>query len=459
MLNLIPQTEYQNRRNLLFSQMPPNSIAIVPAAPTKKRGRDLGYPYRPDSDFYYLSGFNEPDAVLVLIPNRQQGQYIMFCRENDTQRELWEGARAGLKGAVTNFGADEAFAINDIDEILPNLIADKIYIWYAIGSNLEFDNKLFSLINPFKESSYLGASPSSYANFEYVLHGIRMHKSDNEIKVMQTAANISANAHVKAMQACKPCMYEYQLEAVLDYNFKNAGAKFCAYNSIVASGANACILHYTDNNQQIKDGDLVLIDAGCEMDCYASDITRTFPANGKFSPAQLALYNIVLEANLAAIDAIKPEVSFNYIQQISVEVIVEGLLKLGILHGNKQQIIKDGSYKSFYMHKVGHWLGLDVHDVGFYKINKQWLELLRQRTDYADYSPFDEELGVKLYPNMVLTIEPGIYIAPNNQQVDAKWRGIGIRIEDDVVVTKDGSYVLTSNVPKHPHEIEKLMQG
>jgi len=439
MLNLISQSEYKIRRSKLMKHMLPNSIAIIPAYPTKERGRNLEYPYRQDSDFYYLSGFNEPHAVLVLISERKNERYIMFCLENDYARELWEGRRAGLNGAISNFGADDAFPITDIDEILPNLIENKSVIYYAIGNNLEFDKQLLGWINHIKQRVNIGAKPPlTHVALEPILHNMRLYKSANEIAIMQKAADISAKAHIEAMQHCKPLMYEYQLEAILDYHFKNAGAKFCAYNSIVASGENACILHYTNNNQQIKDGDLVLIDAGCEIDCYASDITRTFPANGKFSAEQLAIYQIVLEANLAAIAKVKPGVNFTDIQQISVEVIVEGLLKLGILQGDKTQIMLDASYKDFYMHKVSHWLGLDVHDVGNYHVNNNW------RT---------------LEPNMVLTIEPGIYIAPNNKKVDAKWRGIGIRIEDDVVVTHTGNKVLTGKVPKHPHEIEQLIKS
>jgi len=429
----ITQTEYHNRRQKLMAQMPSNSIAIIGSSPIAKRNGNLEYPYRPDSNFYYLSGFNEPDALLVLAKERNKEKYVLFCRERNIQRELWEGRRFGHEGAIDDFGADAAFIIDIADKIVPNLMSKKTAVYYAIGADFAFNQKILTWAKNVMPGTH---PPHSYVDLAPILAEMRLIKSAAEIAVMQTAAEISAQAHIKAMQAARPNMYEYELEAELDYHFRKSGAKFCAYNSIVAAGANACTLHYTANCAQIKNGDLVLIDAGCEIDCYASDITRTFPVNGKFSPEQLAIYEIVLAANLAAIAQVKAGVCYEDIHQISLEVIIDGLLKLGLLQGTITENLKNHAYEDFYMHKVGHWLGLDVHDVGTYKVKRK---------------------SRQLQEGMVLTIEPGIYISPDNQNVEPKWRGIGVRIEDDIVVTKNGGTVITSFAPKNPQEIEQLM--
>lgn len=433
----IPKSEYARRRKTLMEQMGPDSIAILPAAPMYIRNRDVEHVYRQDSDFQYLSGFPEPEAVIALIPGREHGEYVLFCRERDPERELWDGLRAGQDGAVRDYGADDAFPIGDIDDILPGLIEGRERVYYAIGSNESFDHRLMEWIKTIRSKARQGAQPpSEFVALDHLLHDLRLYKSAAEVKVMQAAAEISARAHVRAMQAARPGLFEYHLEAELDYEFRKGGAKMPAYGSIVASGRNACILHYRENDQPLKDGDLVLIDAGCEIDCYASDITRTFPANGVFSPEQKAVYELVLEANMAAFDYIAPGRHWNEAHEATVRVITAGLVKLGLLKGDVDELIASEAYKAFYMHRAGHWLGMDVHDVGDYKVGGVWREL---------------------EPGMCMTVEPGIYIAADNQNVERRWRGIGVRIEDDVVVTKTGCQVLTGGVPKRVEEIEALM--
>jgi len=433
----IPKSEYARRRKALMAQMEPNSIAILPAAPVYIRNRDVEHVYRQDSDFQYLSGFPEPEAVLVLIPGRAHGEYLLFCRERDPERELWDGLRAGQDGAVRDFGADDAFPIGDIDDILPGLIEGRERVYYAMGSNPEFDRHLMEWINVIRSKARQGAQPpNEFVALDHLLHDMRLYKSAAEVRVMREAAEISARAHVRAMQASRAGLSEYHLEAELDYEFRKGGAKMPAYGSIVASGRNACILHYRENDAALKDGDLVLIDAGCEIDCYASDITRCFPVNGRFSAEQKAIYELVLRAQEAAFAAIAPGRHWNEAHEATVRVIAAGLLELGLLEGEVDALIASEAYKAFYMHRAGHWLGMDVHDVGDYKVGGEWRVL---------------------EPGMALTVEPGIYIAADNEKVAKKWRGIGVRIEDDVVVTKSGCEVLTGGVPKTVAEIEALM--
>lgn len=433
----IPKSEYARRRKTLMEQMGPDSIAILPAAPMYIRNRDVEHVYRQDSDFQYLSGFPEPEAVIALIPGREHGEYVLFCRERDPERELWDGLRAGQDGAVRDYGADDAFPIGDIDDILPGLIEGRERVYYAIGSNESFDHRLMEWIKTIRSKARQGAQPpSEFVALDHLLHDLRLYKSAAEVKVMQAAAEISARAHVRAMQAARPGLFEYHLEAELDYEFRKGGAKMPAYGSIVASGRNACILHYRENDQLLKDGDLVLIDAGCEIDCYASDITRTFPVNGRFSAEQKAIYELVLAANEEAFKHIAPGRHWNEAHEATVRVITAGLVELGLLQGEVDALIASEAYKPFYMHRAGHWLGMDVHDVGDYKVGGVWREL---------------------EPGMCMTVEPGIYIAADNQNVERRWRGIGVRIEDDVVVTKTGCQVLTGGVPKRVEEIEALM--
>ena len=433
----IPKSEYARRRKALMAQMVPNSIAILPASAVAIRNRDVEHVYRQDSDFQYLSGFPEPEAVVVLIPGREYGEYVLFCRERNPARELWDGLRAGQEGAMRDFGADDAFPINDIDDILPGLIEGRDRVYSAMGSNPEFDRHLMDWINVIRSKAHLGAQPpNEFVALDHLLHDMRLYKSAAEIKVMRCAAEISARAHVRAMQASRAGLHEFSLEAELDYEFRKGGAKMPAYGSIVASGRNACILHYQENDAVLKDGDLVLIDAACEIDCYASDITRTFPVSGKFSPEQKAIYELVLKAQNAAFAAIGPDKHWTQAHEATVQVITAGLVELGLLVGDVGDLIVNEAYKAFYMHRAGHWLGMDVHDVGEYKVGGEWRVL---------------EVG------MTLTVEPGIYIAPDNQTVAKKWRGIGVRIEDDVVVTKHGCEILSGGVPKTVAEIEALM--
>ena len=396
----IPRAEYARRRKALMEQMEPNSIAILPAAPVYIRNRDVEHVYRQDSDFQYLTGFPEPEAVLALIPGREHGEYVLFCRERDPERELWDGLRAGQDGAVAQYGADDAFPIGDIDDILPGLIEGRERVYYAIGTNQEFDHRLMDWINVIRSKARQGAiPPNEFVALDHLLHDMRLYKSAAEAKVMKEAAEISARAHVRAMQASRAGLFEYHLEAELDYEFRKGGAKMPAYGSIVAAGKNACILHYRENDAPLKDGDLVLIDAGCEIDCYASDITRTFPVNGTFSPEQKAIYELVLKANEEAFKHIAPGKHWNEAHEATVQVITAGLVELGLLEGNVDELIAAEAYKPFYMHLSGHWQGMDEHDDGDYKVGGEWRVL---------------------EPGMSMTVEPGIYISTDKDKVANK---------------------------------------
>lgn len=434
---MISSNEFARRRKDLMAMIGRDAIAIVTAAPEQTRSRDTLYPYRQDSDFHYLCGFPEPKAVLVLIPGRAQGQYILFCRDKDKERETWDGYRAGPEGACENYGADDAFPIGDIDDILPGLLEGKTKVYSAIGKNRDFDQHLMEWVNSIRARARAGAvPPGEFVDLDHLLHELRLFKKPAELKLMRKAGKISAQAHCRAMRIAKPGMMEYQLQAEIEHEFAMAGASFPAYTSIVGGGDNACILHYVENNKVLNDGDLVLIDAGCEYQHYAADITRTFPVNGRFSPEQKAIYELVLKAQLAGIEAAQAGKHWDAPHQATVKVITEGLVALGLLKGNVKKLIADGVYSEFYMHRAGHWLGIDVHDVGDYKVDGEWR---------------------LLEPGMVMTIEPGIYIAPDHKKVAKKWRGIGVRIEDDVVITHKGTEILTSAVPKTVADIEALM--
>ncbi len=438
MVKLDPQ-EYARRRRQLMDLMSPNSIAIIPSAPVTVRNRDVEHPFRQDSDFYYLSGFAEEHAALVLIPGREHGEYVIFCQEKIKEQETWTGRRVGPEAAPEVLGADDAFPVTDIDDILPGLIEGKDRIYTSLGVSPDFDRQLMQWVNYIKTQVRNGATPPhEFSALDHLLHEMRLLKSPAEIAVMQTAADISAEAHTRAMQMVKPGMMEYQLEAEIMRTFMAAGSRWPAYPSIVGAGDNACILHYTQNNQMIADGDLILIDAGCELDYYASDITRTFPANGRFTDEQRALYQLVLDSQYAAIAEVKAGNHWNQPHEAAVKVLVTGLIDLGLLKGSIDENIESLAYRQFYMHKTGHWLGMDVHDVGDYRIDGEWR--------------IQE-------PGMVMTVEPGLYIAPDDDTVDAKWRGIGIRIEDDVVVTKTGCHVLTASIVKEIADIERLIAG
>lgn len=432
------QTEFAKRRKRLMQMMGKDSIAILPTAPSLIRNRDVEFRYRPDSDFYYLTGFEEPDAVIVLIPKRKHGEFVMFCRESDPTMETWVGPRAGLDGAREQLGADDAFPISDIDDILPGLLENRSRVFYTMGCNAQFDQHVIGWVNQIREKSRAGIqTPGEFIALDHLLHDMRLFKSRSESAVMRKAAKISAQAHIRAMKTCKPGMTENEIEAEILHHFRSHDCVE-AYPSIVGGGANGCILHYIDNNKPLNDGDLLLIDAGAEKDYYASDITRTFPVNGTFSKEQKAVYEVVLKAQLAAIKQVKPGNHWNHPHNAAVKELTKGLVKLGLLKGEVRKLIKDNTYRRFYMHRTGHWLGMDVHDVGDYKVEDEW-------------RVFE--------PGMVLTVEPGLYLPATHKRLAKKWWNIGIRIEDDVLVTKDGCEVLTGGVPKEPDEVEALMAG
>ena len=435
----LTQADFQERRDRLAEEMGPHSIAIIATSPVAMRNRDADYKFRADSSFFYLTGFAEPEAVAIIetFESIDEGYtYSLFCRERDREMEIWHGYRAGVDGAVEDYDAYEAYAIDLLDEEIIEKLLNKQKLFYRMGQQADFDARVAKWIAEANGESRKGTSaPAQVIQLDRILDEMRLHKSTQEIELMQIASTISAQAHTRAMQAVKPGMMEYALEAELNYIFGQNGC-VPSYNSIVGGGENGCILHYVENDKVLKDGDLVLIDAACEYQLYASDITRTFPVNGKFSSEQKALYEVVLKAQLAAIDAVRIGNSYKEPHRIAVRILVQGLLDLGLMQGNIEQIIESESFHQFYMHGTGHWLGMDVHDVGSYKIEGEW-------------RAYEE--------GMTVTVEPGLYIAPDDETVDEKWRGIGIRIEDDVVVTKDGPRVLTAAVVKTVEEIEALM--
>lgn len=435
----LTQADFQERRDILAGEMGLRSIAIIATSPVALRNRDADYKYRADSSFFYLTGFAEPEAVAVIetFDTEEEGYtYSLFCRERDREMEIWNGYRAGVDGAVDDYEADEAYAIDLLDEEILTKLQNKDKLFYRIGQNAEFDARVAKWIATASGESRRGNSaPAQIMQLDRIVDEMRLHKDENEIELMQLASDISAEAHTLAMQKVRPGMMEYALEAELNYVFGKNGC-VPSYNSIVGGGENACILHYVENDKELKDGDLVLIDAACEYQFYASDITRTFPVNGKFSPEQKALYNVVLDAQIAAINAVQIGNSYKEPHNVAVRILVQGLLDLGIMQGEIDEIIQTESFRQFYMHGTGHWLGMDVHDVGTYKANGEW-------------RAYEE--------GMVVTVEPGLYIAPDDETVDVKWRGIGIRIEDDVVATKNGPLVLTAKVVKTVEDIEALM--
>ena len=427
--------EYARRRQDLMRQIG-DGIAVIPSAPISTRNGDVHYRYRADSGFFYLTGFNEPEAVAVLAPGRKGGEFLMFCRERDAAQEMWDGDRAGLDGAVSHFKADDAFPIEDMEDILPNLLENRSKVYCNLGRYPDFDKELLNWVNDTRTRKRSGITvPGELVDLGYFLHECRLIKRAPELKIMRKAAAISTEAHRRAMVQCKPGLFEYEIEAELEYAFRKGGAQYPAYPSIVAAGANACVLHYIQNSDRLRKGDLLLIDAGAEIDCYCADITRTFPVSGKFSGRQRAIYDIVLEAQLAAIDRVKPGADFNAPHEAAVRTIAAGLKDLKFLKGSLDSIIERGSYRKFFVHRTSHWLGMDVHDVGEYRVNGAWR---------------------MLEPGMVLTIEPGIYI-PAKRGYPKEWQGIGIRIEDDVLVTRNAPEVLTDEAPKAPEAIEALM--
>jgi Xaa-Pro aminopeptidase len=432
------KTEFTRRRRQLMRIMGRDSIAILPGAPVRRRNGDVDYHYRQDSDFQYLTGFDEPEAVAVLVPGRSQGEYVLFVRDRDPARETWDGARAGPEGAVAGYGADDSFPIDDIDDILPGLLERCARVYYTMGVHPDFDQRVIGWVNGLRAQAKHGLhTPQEFVALDHHLHEMRLFKTRAELDVMRRSARIAAGAHRRAMKTAAPGRTEYEVMAEILHEFHRQQADI-SYYPIVGSGPNACVLHYHANSRQMKDGDLLLIDAGCEFDYYASDITRTFPVSGRFSGPQRELYEVVLAAQRAAIERVRPGNHWNDPHDAAVKVITQGLVRLGLLKGRVPTLIREEAYKKFFMHRTGHWLGMDVHDVGEYKVGDEWR---------------------LLEPGMVMTVEPGIYIAPGTKGVAKQWQGIGIRIEDDVAVTKDAPEVLTSDVPTDPDAIEGLMQA
>ncbi len=432
-----PQT-YAARREAFVKQMG-EGVAIFPAAPLSIRSHDTEYRYRQDNDFYYLTGFPEPESLCLLSPQHDTERFILFVRPRDKDREVWTGRRFGAERAKEIFGADAAYSIDKLDEILPQHLATAEKVYYALGRNEPMNAKILELMNRgrmMRQRS--GRGPVSLIDPGEILHELRLHKSAEEIELMRQAVAASAAAHQAAVTLTRPGMYEYEIEALLEFHFRRLGATGPAYPSIVASGMNATILHYIENSRQIQDGDLLLIDAAAEYACYCSDVTRTFPAGTRFSPVQRDIYDLVLTAQKQAIDMVRPGVRFSEVHQRATEILVDGLREFGVLSGQTKEIIEKGEHRRFFMHGTSHWLGMDVHDVGKYKLG--------------------EESRV-LEPGMVLTVEPGLYIAEDAEGVNDRYRGIGVRTEDDVLVTADGHEVLTAAIPKEIAEIETLRKG
>jgi Xaa-Pro aminopeptidase len=427
--------EFARRRRQFMRMLGRDAIAVLPAAPVRHRNGDIAYAYRQDSQFHYLSGFPEPDAVAVLVPGRSQAEYLLFVREHDELRETWEGAWAGTDGAVERYGADDAFPIADIDEILPGLMEQRSRIFYSMGTHLDFDPRMLGWVNGMRVHARQGPGAlPEFVALGHVLDDMRLYKSRAEQARLRRAAQIAVGAHRRAMRFARPGRMEYEVMAEVLHEFRSHNAD-SSYHPIVAGGANACVMHYRDNDRRLCEGDLLLLDAGCEHDYYASDITRTFPVGGRFSPAQRAIYEVVLEAQLAAIERVRPGNHWNQPHEAAVRAITQGLVRLGILKGSVARLIKEQAYLPFFSHRTGHWLGLDVHDVGDYKVGGEWRVL---------------------EPGMALTVEPGIYVRPS-ARVSKEFWDIGVRIEDDLLVTEGDPDVLTAALEKTPEAVERLV--
>ncbi len=426
-------SEFAARRKQLLEAMG-DGVALFPSAPVALRNQGVGHPYRQDSDLYYLTGLDEPETLLLLTNQHEEHQVVLFVRPKKREREIWDGPRAGVEGAVADFGADVAYPIDELAEKLPDYLGNVDRLHYRIAQNREADAIVFDCLNHLRRGGRRGVTaPETIIDSAVHLHEMRLRKSGDEVATMREAAAITQEAHLRAMQLARPGMHEYEIDAELLHVFRKHGSERPAYESIVGSGPNATILHYRAGNRVFNDGELLLIDAGCEYGYYASDVTRTFPVNGSFSPEQRAIYEIVLRAQKASIDAVKPGATLDEIHQRAVRSITEGLVDIGLLDGEPDALIEEKKYEPFYMHRTSHWLGMDVHDVGHYFLA-------------GEHRPLE--------PGFVLTVEPGIYIATDAESVDERWRGIGVRIEDDVVVTKTGSDVLTYGIPKELDEVE-----
>jgi Xaa-Pro aminopeptidase len=426
---------FERRRTAFFdamTQAAPSSVAVLPAAPVFTRNNDVDHEYRQDSDFFYLTGFDEPESVLVL--DAQDRKVTLFVRPRDRDREVWDGPRAGVDGAKA-LGADESFVVAELDDKLPNLLQNRKRVYYRLGVSRRFDDRLLGAIDRVRARQRLGVTaPVELVDPGSVLHEMRLRKSPVEIETMRTAARITREAHELAMRRTRPGMHEYEVEALLLDTFRRHGSERPAYGSIVGSGPNACVLHYRKNDRRIDPGELLLIDAGCEYGYYASDVTRTFPVGRDFSREQQAIYELVLHAQEEGIAATRPGATLDAIHMLDVGIITRGLVSFGLLQGEVDKLIETEAYKRFFMHRTSHWLGMDVHDVGAY---------------------FDSGKPRRLEPGMVLTVEPGIYIAPDDDTVPPQWRGIGVRIEDDVLVTTSEPEVLTAGIPKTVDEVRR----
>jgi Xaa-Pro aminopeptidase len=417
-------------------RMAPKSVAIIPGAHDTRRSNDTHYRFRQDSDFFYLTGFEEPDALAVIKPEGDT-KYTLFVRPRDPEREIWDGRRAGVEGAKSEFGAEEAFPTAEFESKLEGFLDGADVLYYRLGVDQDLDNTIVKEIARMRAWNRKPIHPpQTIIDPATIVHEMRVVKSADEIEIMQTAADIAAEAHCEAMKAAKPGMHEYQLDALIEQIFRRRGASAPAYTSIVGAGPNATVLHYINNDGELRDGDLLLVDAGAEYRGYASDITRTFPINGRYSKPQRDIYDLVLKAQMACVEMVRPGVTHDQLKQRSIEILTEGMVELGLLEGKVEELIKEKKYEKFYMHGLGHMLGIDVHDVGRYYYGTE---------------------SRALEPGVVMTVEPGIYIAPNTEGVPEKYLGIGVRIEDDVLCTSNGPRVLTTKVPKHAEEIEALM--
>lgn len=417
-------------------RMAPRSVAIIPGARETTRSNDTHYRFRQDSDFFYLTGFEEPEAIAVVKPSKDP-KYTLFVRPRDPEREIWDGRRAGIEGAKSDFGAHEAFPIAEFEGKLRDLLDGTDILYYRLGVNRELDETIISELTAMRAWNRKPIyPPQTIVDAASIVHELRVFKSPEELELMQTSADIAAEAHCEAMKAARPGMQEYQLEALIEEIFRRRGAAGPAYTSIVGGGPNATVLHYINNDAELRDGDLLLIDAGAEYKGYASDITRTFPINGRYTPAQREIYDLVLKAQMSCVEMVRPGVTHEQLKQHSIEVLTEGMVELGLLQGNPEELIKEKKHEQFYMHGLGHMIGIDVHDVGRYYIDEQ---------------------SRALEPGVVMTVEPGLYVSPDTKDIPEKYLGIGVRIEDDVLCTNDGPRVLTHRVPKHAEEIEALM--
>ncbi|HEX3250775.1 MAG TPA: Xaa-Pro aminopeptidase [Pyrinomonadaceae bacterium] len=417
-------------------RMAPKSVAIIPGAHDTRRSNDTHYRFRQDSDFFYLTGFEEPDALAVIKPEADQ-KYTLFVRPRDPEREIWDGRRAGVDGAKSDFGADEAFPTAEFDAKLAEFLDGAEVLYYRLGMDQDLDNTIIKEIARMRGSNRKPIHPpQTIIDPATIVHEMRVLKSGDEIEIMQKAADIAAEAHCEAMKAAKPGMQEYQLEALIEQIFRKHGASGPAYTSIVGAGPNATVLHYINNDGELRDGELLLVDAGAEYKGYASDITRTFPINGRYTPPQRDIYDLVLKAQMACVEMVRPGVTHDQLKQRSIEILTEGMVELGLLEGKVEDLIKEKKYEKFYMHGLGHMLGIDVHDVGRYYYGTE---------------------SRALEPGVVMTVEPGIYIAPDTKDIPEKYLGIGVRIEDDVLCTSNGPRVLTTKVPKQAEEIEALI--